>query len=382
MIIALGDSRIRSAHAVVKEDNVDEEIELRLNRLKQLLDRQPELLLNIAIRKNPNQVQPWLGLVALHRKAENEATAVETIEKAIAAIQPELAEGKLSDLWIEYSRILQQAGELRRCNEILHQASQTNFKMVEDSLAVWRRWAELLIEERYYEDALKVVKQVLFRRKNESDAHARKTDEILKSHASLWQLYIDLETNLGSFVQIKAAFERCKEHRSLTPLMLLKYTQFLWDNLYFEETFRVFEFALTNFKWPSLYEIWLAYVSKFTARHSASASGIERARSMFEKLLREAPQEHCSIFYFMYAEFEEQYGLYSHAVEIYDRMVKAVPQQERFAAYSAYIAKVAGLLGVTKTRAIFESALQNLKESEILEVGKKYAELETNLGEI
>ena len=38
--------------------------------------------------------------------------------------------------------------------------------MVEDSLAVWRRWAELLIEERYYEDALKVVKQVLFRRRN------------------------------------------------------------------------------------------------------------------------------------------------------------------------------------------------------------------------
>ena len=36
-----------------------------------LLDRQPQLLLNIAIRKNPNQVQPWLGLVALHRSAEN-----------------------------------------------------------------------------------------------------------------------------------------------------------------------------------------------------------------------------------------------------------------------------------------------------------------------
>lgn len=75
---------------------------------------------------------------------------METIERAIATISPEQAEGKLSDLWIEYSRILQQSGQLRRCNEILHQATQTNFKMVEDSLAVWRRWAELLIEERYY----------------------------------------------------------------------------------------------------------------------------------------------------------------------------------------------------------------------------------------
>lgn len=56
---------------MVKEDNVDEEIELRLNRLQLLLDRQPQLLLNIAIRKNPNQVQPWLGLVALHRSAKD-----------------------------------------------------------------------------------------------------------------------------------------------------------------------------------------------------------------------------------------------------------------------------------------------------------------------
>jgi pre-mRNA-splicing factor SYF1 len=88
------------------------------------------------------------------------------------------------------------------------------------------------------------------------------------------------------------------------------------------------------------------------------------------------------IFYFSYAEFEESYGLYSHAVEIYDRMVRAVPQEQRFRAYSVYTAKVAKLLGVTKTRPIFESALQALQEAEILLLGRKYAELETNLGEI
>lgn len=155
--------------------------------------------------------------------------------------------------------------------------------------------------------------------------------------------------------------------------MLLKFAQFLWDNLYFEETFRVFEFAISSFKWPALYEIWLAYTSKFVARHSATPSGVERARSMFERLLREVPAEHCFIFYFSYAQFEEEHGLYSHAVEIFDRMVRAVPVEERFKAYSLYIAKVAALLGVTKTRPIFESALQTLKEADILVVGRKYA---------
>jgi hypothetical protein len=38
--------------------------------------------------------------------------------------------------------------------------------MVEDTLAIWRRWSELLIEENFYDDALKVVKQALFRKKS------------------------------------------------------------------------------------------------------------------------------------------------------------------------------------------------------------------------
>lgn len=92
------------------------------------------------------------------------------------------------------------------------------------------------------------------------------------------------------------------------------------------------------------------------------------------------PQERCKIFYFMYAEFEEQYGLYSYAVEILDRMVNAVKDDERYECYSIYIAKVAGLLGITKTRAIFESALQKLKEEEILLMALKYADLEKNMG--
>lgn len=63
-------------------------------------------------------------------------------------------------------------------------------------------------------------------------------------------------------------------------------------------------------------------------------------------------------------------------------MVRAVPATEKFQAYSIYIAKVAKLLGITKTRPVFEDALQNLPEKQILIIGRKYAEMETNLGEI
>jgi pre-mRNA-splicing factor SYF1 len=69
-------------------------------------------------------------------------------------------------------------------------------------------------------------------------------------------------------------------------------------------------------------------------------------------------------------------------VEVYDRLVRAVPAQQRFQAYSIYITKVAKLLGITKTRPVFEHALRNLGSKELLLIGRKYAELETNLGEI
>lgn len=56
----------------------------------------------------------------------------------------------------------------------------------------------------------------------------------------------------------------------------------------------------------------------------------------------------------MYGEFEEEYGLLNHAIEIYDRMVFNVEYPDKMEAYNIYIYKVATYLGITKTRAVFE----------------------------
>ena len=48
--------------------------------------------------------------------------------------------------------------------------------MLDDSLSIWRRWIEMLLEEKFYEDALRVVKQVLFRKKNELDPKTKSSD--------------------------------------------------------------------------------------------------------------------------------------------------------------------------------------------------------------
>lgn len=63
-------------------------------------------------------------------------------------------------------------------------------------------------------------------------------------------------------------------------------------------------------------------------------------------------------------------------------MVNNVPEEERYEAFNIYIAKVSKLLGITKTRAIFQSALQKLNEKQTIEMGRKYADIETKMGEI
>ena len=89
-----------------------------------------------------------------------------------------------------------------------------NYQLIEDYFNVWISWAEILMEDNYYHDALKVIKHVLFRKKpNNSQTKELKIkniDELLKSHTVIWQLYIDLEISLGTFETIKIAYERCK----------------------------------------------------------------------------------------------------------------------------------------------------------------------------
>ncbi len=69
MITALADEVVRKEEKVVKEDNVDEEIAARLEKLEDLIKRQPFLLQNISLRKNPNNVKIWIKLADLYEEA-------------------------------------------------------------------------------------------------------------------------------------------------------------------------------------------------------------------------------------------------------------------------------------------------------------------------
>lgn len=134
----------------------------------------------------------------------------------------------------------------------------------------------------------------------------------------LWQLYLDLEINLGSVESIKHAYSRCIELKVASPFVMLSYASFLESHKFFEESFKIYEQGLTMFSWPTLYDFWIVYLTKFVKRYQGTR--LERTRDLFETALKTCPSKHSRVFYLMYADFEEKFGLINHVIEIYDRL--------------------------------------------------------------
>lgn len=88
----------------------------------------------------------------------------------------------------------------------------------------------------------------------------------------------------------------------------------------FEESFKVFERAVLLFSWPNSYEIWLTYIS--TIIQVFGGSKLERVRHVFKQCLSDCPYDKKKLFFLMYADFEENFGLTSRAMEIYETAAK------------------------------------------------------------
>jgi len=84
----------------------------------------------------------------------------------------------------------------------------------------------------------------------------------------------------------------------------------------------------------------------------------------------------------MYANLEEEFGLARHAMSVYDRATKAVADEDKFAIFALYISRATEFFGVTRTREIYERAIEVLPDKQAQIMCLRYAELETRLNEI
>ena len=71
-----------------------------------------------------------------------------------------------------------------------------------------------------------------------------------------------------------------------------------------------------------------------------------------------------------------------HCMDILDRATSAVPPQDKHELFLYYIKKVEEYYGATKTREVYEKAMETVPDDRVKDIALRFADLETKLGEI
>ncbi|XP_021902168.1 pre-mRNA-splicing factor SYF1 isoform X2 [Carica papaya] len=362
----------------------DKDIDLRLARLENLMNRRPELANSVLLRQNPHNVEQW------HRRVKifegNPTKQVLTYTEAVRTIDPMKAVGKPHTLWVAFAKMYESHRNIDNARVIFDKAVQVNYKTVDHLASVWCEWAEMELRYKNFKEALELMRRataepsVEVKRRVAADGHEPVQMKLHKS-LRLWSFYVDLEESLGTLESTRAVYERILDLRIATPQIIINYAFLLEENKYFEDAFSVYERGVKIFKYPHVKDIWVTYLSKFVKRYGKTK--LDRTRELFEQAVEAAPADAVKPLYLQYAKLEEDFGLAKRAMKIYEQATKAVPNDEKLEMYEIYIARAAEIFGVPRTRDIYERAIESgLPHKDVKTMCLKYAELEKSLGEI
>ncbi|KEF55743.1 pre-mRNA-splicing factor syf1 [Exophiala aquamarina CBS 119918] len=369
---------IRAAKGVVDAEK-DYDVDMRMMRFEHLMDRRPFLVNDVLLRQNPNNVVEWQKRVALW--SDNKEEVVQTYTDAIAAIAPKRAIGKFHELWLNYAKFYEEAGDLETARLILDKSVKVPYKSVAELAETWVGWAEMELRNDNFDGAMKVMAKAVQAPKRSTVEYFDETlspQQRVHKSWKVWSFYIDLVESVGTLDEARAAYDRVLELRIATPNTIVNYANLLEEAGYYEESFKVYERGLDVFSYPVAFELWNLYLTK-AVNHKI---GIERLRDLFEQAVENCPPEFAKAIYLMYGDLEEERGLARSAMRVYERATRSVSDGDRLAMFEFYISKSASNFGLTSTRPIYERAIAALPDAEAKAMCLKFAEMERRLGEI
>jgi len=156
-------------------------------------------------------VQEWISRLKLCK--HDVYLAIKTFTEAIQTIDAQQAVGKASIIWIEFAHFYEEYGELENANVILHRASQTEFRSVEELAAIYCAWSEMHIRHGNIDSALSIMKYAC----SKSGRGRQGKGGSLVNNIRAWSLYLDLLESCGTYDQTKMAYEKVLELRIATP---------------------------------------------------------------------------------------------------------------------------------------------------------------------
>jgi pre-mRNA-splicing factor SYF1 len=363
-----------------------DDLDLRLVRLENLVERRPELLSSVMLRQNPHNVHEW------HKRArlfsEDPSKQIICYTEAVKTVNPEKAVGKLHTLWLAFAKLYEKHNDLANARIIFEKAAQVPFLYVDDLASIWAEWVEMELRHKNYKQAIELARRATrppTRARSRADEAGLSVQDRLYRSSRLWGMRVDLEESLGTPESVREAYLASMELKVATAQMVLNFAAYLKENKYLEEAFQAYERGISLFKYPHVRDIWTAYLTDFVSRYGGKK--VERTRDLFRQACEEAPASEAKSFFLQYAAYEEQHGLARNAMQIYENAVKKVPEDQRLSVYDVYLARASEFFGVGKVREIYEVAIEAqppdaLSDADTRTMCLRYANLEKKLGEI
>ena len=356
------------------EKNIIENDDSKFNflRVNNLLQRRDFLLNSTNLRKNKNNVSEWLKRIELIKQKKNFELTKNTYEEAISTINFNEAYGKKSEIYISYANFYEKKKNLKKANEIFYKACNTNFKNTEENIKLWCLWCEMNLRQRHYKNAYQIIKFICT-----SNSHKYfKYNRNLK----LWSLYVDLEKNLTENEnQVIYIYNKMIEYKMASSETIFNYISYLTNLKKYNQIFNIYEQSLDLFTWPNAaYDLSLCYLTDYINYYKNSK--IEIFRDIIQNII--ILSDNMKIFYYIFAFYEEKYGMFNHCIDVLKTAVHSCKNEEKPEIYSVMIAKAAKYFGISKLRIVFDDAMNNLDKSYVLEIGLKYIAIEIKLNEI
>lgn len=125
------------------DPETDFDLDIRMMRFEQLMDRRAFLVNDVLLRQNPNNVVEWAKRVGLW--GDNKAQVVGTYTDAIKTINPKKAAGRFGQLWAGFAKFYEENGDLKTAREVMEKATKVGYRSVNELADVWIDYAEMEI---------------------------------------------------------------------------------------------------------------------------------------------------------------------------------------------------------------------------------------------
>ena len=270
-------------------------------RVNNLLQRRPFLLNSTILRRNPNNVAEWLKRIEL-MKDKNDFKLIKNLyEESLNTIKINEAYGNLSELYISYANFYEENKNIKKANEIYYKGCNLNFKKTDENVNLWCLWCEMNIRQKRYQDAYRIIKFICTNNANKYYKYNR--------NIKLWSLYVDLEMNLikNNEKQIIYIYTKMIEYKIANIETIFNFIIYLEKIKNYEKIYNIYEQSLDLFNWPNAYDICICYLVDFINHYKNEK--IEIFRDIIQNII--IFSGHLKIFYYIYAFYEEKYGLYN-----------------------------------------------------------------------